>query len=462
MEGTDTRSVVPVILSGGNGTRLWPMSRDTYPKQLLPLLDEVSLLQQTAWRVRGFESPLVVCREEQRFLVAEQLAALAVQPADVVLEPVPRGTAPAVAAAAMMVQRDHPGSLMLVCPTDHAIQDIEAFRSDVAAAASTAEHGHLVSFGERLPAWQGSGIFLFQPALLLEELGRFEPAVCTAVTAALETAQRELDFLRLGEDAFASSPALSVDAAVMQRTQKATEVDARFSWDEVGSWSGLWRMSEHDGDGNVRLGDVVSRDTRGCYLRGEGVLLATVGLTDAVVVATKDAVLVAARSADDDVKELVQTLRARGRPEASAHRVVYRPWGCSETVHTGPGWQIAHITVKPRQQLPLEKHAFRAEHWVVISGTAEVVRGEDTTLLEAGMSVDVPGGCLHRLGNPGPEILQMVEVRTGSYVGDDDVVPLADVILPEDPASAAPRDRGRSGLWNRVLASPLLALLRPE
>jgi mannose-1-phosphate guanylyltransferase/mannose-6-phosphate isomerase len=463
----DARSVVPVILSGGNGTRLWPMSRDTYPKQLLPLLDEVSLLQQTAWRVRGFGAPLLICREEQRFVVAEQLAALGVHPDDILLEPVARDTAPAVAAAAMTVLREHPGSLMLVCPAGHVIDDVGAFRSAVTAAAAVAAEGYLVSFGHpaadlepghsylragarigshpdaatvaefverpdevtarRLSreGWTcSSGMFLLPPALLLEELRRLPPALCRAVATALETAHRDLGFLRLEPAAFAASPALSVETAVMQQTERAAVVEAGFACEEVGSWSDLWRMADHDVDGNVLLGDVVSRGSNGCYLRADGVLVATVGLRDTVVVATKDAVLVADRSADHEVKELVETLRARSRPEASAHRVVYRPWGCYETVDAGPGYQVKHITVKPGRHLSLQKHAHRAEHWVVISGAAEVARGDDTTTLTARMSIDVPAGCVHRLGNPGPEILHLVEVRTGSYLGEDDIVRL--------------------------------------
>jgi mannose-1-phosphate guanylyltransferase/mannose-6-phosphate isomerase len=465
----EARTIVPVILSGGKGTGLWPMSREMYPKQLLPLLGEVTLLQETAWRVRGFGAPLVVCRDEHRFVVTDQLAALGVRPEDIIVEPVARNTAPAVAAAAMLVQRDQPDSLMLVCPADHAISDTDAFRSAVATAASVAARGHLVTFGvpagsaepghgyirpghaigahpdaarvvelvvepdevtaRRLLregcAWS-SGMFLFPPALLLEELGRIQPELCTAVAASLDTACREPGFLRLGAAAFASSPALSVDAAVMVQTERAAMVAAWFSCDDVGSWPGLWRMSEHDVDGNVRLGDVVSRRTRNSYLRGDGVLLATVGIHDAIVVATKDAVLVADRSAGHEVKELVERLQEQGRPEASSPRVVYRPWGCYETVDAGPGYQVKHIMVKPGRRLPLQRHAHRSEHWVVISGAAEVVRGQDVMLLTERKSIDVPVGCVHRLGNPGPDILHLVEVMTGSYLDEDDLVPLED------------------------------------
>ena len=485
------RAIVPVILSGGNGTGLWPMSREMHPKQLLPLLAEVSLLQQTAWRLRGFGAPLLVCREEHRFVVADQLAALGVRPDDIVLEPVARNTAPAIAAAAMIVQRDHPDSLMLVCPADHAIDDTDAFRAAVANAASIAARGHLVAFGvpartaepghgylrpgqaigahpdaakiaefvvepdevtaRRLLregcAWS-SGMFLFQPALFLAELGRLQPELCRAVAAALETAHRDPTFLRLGAAAFASSPALSVDAAVMAQTKRAAMVATWFSWDDVGTWSGLWRMGEHDVDGNVRLGDVFSRRTRNSYLRGEGVLLATVGLHDAIVVATKDAVLVADRSAGHEVKELVEMLQERGRPEASSPRVVYRPWGCYETVDAGPGYQVKHIMVKPGQRLPPQRHAHRSEHWVVIGGTAEVLRGQDTMLLTERMSIDIPVGCVHRLGNPGPEILHLVEVMTGSYLGEDDLVPLEDAPTADVRRTATGRRRQPTTTWS--------------
>ena len=475
--------VVPVILSGGNGTRLWPMSREMYPKQLLPLLSEVSMLQQTAWRVHGhdFSDPLLVCGDEHRFVVAEQLSALGVQARHIVLEPTPRNTAPAIATAAMLVARHDPDDLLLVCPADHAIDDVEGFRRTVARAAEVAASGRLVTFGipatapetgygyiqagEPLDGQAGasavaafvekpdrshaeamfdsgawtwnSGMFMFPPQLLLDELGTLQPDVMAAVSAAVEHAQPDLSFLRLGRQ-LESSPSISIDHAVMEHTDKAAVVRAEFSWSDVGSWSALWGLAERDPDGNVLLGDVVTQDTTDCYIRAEDRLVATVGLKDAIVVATKDAVLVADRTACQQVKEVVETLRAQERTETTFHTVVYRPWGYYEAVDAGPGFQVKHITVKPGQKLSLQKHAYRAEHWVVISGTAEVVRGDDVLTLTDRMSIDVPVGCIHRLSNPGTELLHLIEVQTGPYLGEDDIVRLEDS-YGRNASSSAPQ-----------------------
>jgi mannose-1-phosphate guanylyltransferase/mannose-6-phosphate isomerase len=486
--GIERRSVVPVILSGGTGTRLWPMSRELHPKQLLPLRGEVSLLQETAWRVAGpgLEPPVIVSSEAHRFVVAEQLRTIGIRPRTILLEPAGRNTAPAIAAAAMLLRED-PEALMLVCPADHSISNPDAFRTAVSTAAEVAAQGYLVTFGvpatgpetgygyirattpldvvagktdpSARPARVGefvekpsvevarklldeggwswnSGIFLFPPRLFLDELSRLAPDITSSVSAAVDNATPDLDFVRLGAAEFEHSPAVSVDKAVMEHTDRAAVVRAEFGWDDVGSWSSLWRMGDQDPAGNVLVGDVVDEGSSNCYVRSDGALVATLGLQDTIVVATADAVLVADKSHDQQVKDIVEKLKGHGRSEATAPRVVYRPWGTYEAVDAGPGYQVKHISVRPGHQLSLQTHSFRAEHWVVVSGTADVVRGDDRLTLHERMSVDVPVGCLHRLGNPGPEMLHLIEVQTGPYLGEDDIVRFEDAYgrtLTESP-----------------------------
>lgn len=466
------RRIVPVILSGGAGTRLWPLSRELYPKQLLPLLSEQSLLQETVQRVQGdtFAPPLVVCSEEHRFIIAEQLRTLGVEPLAIVLEPVARNTAPALAAAAHLLLGDDPDTLMLVLPSDHSVRDVTAFHEAVQVAAAAAQDDRLVAYGitpthaetgygyikqgDRLdvggeaytverfvekpdPAtavdyldagdwvWN-SGMFMFPVGLYLSELQRFEPETYTAVEASVRESRPDLDFLRLDAESFARASSTSVDYAVMESTDRAAVVPASLGWNDVGAWSSLWNLGEKDSAGNVIVGDVISRETKDSYLHSDRGLLTTLGLTDAIVVATDDVVLVADRDRAQEVKAVVEELKAHGRTEATSHRVVYRPWGSYQLIDAGQHYQVKHITVQPGHQLSLQKHARRAEHWVIVSGVAEVTKGDDVHVLEENTSLYIPVDCVHRLRNPGPSPLHLIEVQTGEYLGEDDIIRLDD------------------------------------
>ncbi|MGQ0662910.1 MAG: mannose-1-phosphate guanylyltransferase/mannose-6-phosphate isomerase [Pseudomonadota bacterium] len=468
--------IYPVILSGGAGTRLWPLSRELYPKQLLPLTSELSLLQETARRVAGpaYGPPLIVCNDEHRFIIAEQLRELGLAAPMIVLEPVARNTAPAAAAAAMLAGRE-PGALMLVLPSDHAIGDQAAFGRAVATAAAAARTGRLVAFGiaptrpetgygyirrgraldgvagaygiERFVekpdletarsfladgapgdlrwSWN-SGMFLFPVALFLAELGRFEPELAAAVREACANSARDLDFIRLDKESLARAPAKSIDYAVMERTAAAAVVPADLEWSDVGAWSALWELGRRDEAGNVKIGDVMAEATTNSYLRSERSLLAAVGLDEVIVVATADVVLAAAKDRAQDVKKIVDRLKAAGRSEAVSHPIVYRPWGSYRTIDSGERFQVKRITVNPGAKLSLQKHAHRAEHWVVVRGTARVVRGNETMTLGENMSIHIPGGSVHRLENPGPGPLEVIEVQSGHYLGEDDIVRLED------------------------------------
>jgi mannose-1-phosphate guanylyltransferase/mannose-1-phosphate guanylyltransferase/mannose-6-phosphate isomerase len=464
----------PVILSGGAGTRLWPLSRELFPKQLLPLAGERSLIQDTALRVggRGFAAPLVVCNVEHRFAIAEQLRQSGIEGAALLLEPVARNTAAAVAAAAAYLAASGAGEhdCLLVLPSDHVILDGAAFLDAVAKAATAAQYGHLVTFGitptgpetgygyirqgDALDAAPGahavarfvekpdlataqaylrdggwswnSGMFLFPLGALRTELATHAPGVVAAADEAVARATRDLDFVRLDRDAFAAAPSISVDYAVMEKTSHAAVVPAALGWSDVGSWSALWEIGRRDGDGNVAQGDVIAERTRNSYLRSEHRLLATVGVEDMIVVALKDAVLVAARDEAQHVKAIVDRLRKAGRSEASAHPRVYRPWGSYETIDLGPRFQVKRIIVNPGQRISLQKHARRAEHWVCVQGVARVTRGEDILTLRENMSTYIPVGCIHRLENPGAEPAHIIEVQSGDYLGEDDIVRIED------------------------------------
>ncbi|HYD31457.1 MAG TPA: mannose-1-phosphate guanylyltransferase/mannose-6-phosphate isomerase [Azospirillaceae bacterium] len=470
---TATRRIVPLILSGGAGSRLWPLSREHYPKQLLNLCSERSMIQDTARRVGNgarFAPPLVICNQEHRFIIAEQLRQIGINPGAIVLEPIGRNTAAAVAVAAVMAVEEDPDSLLLVLPADHLIRDTQAFLSAVEPAAAAAAQGCLVTFGitptapetgygyirrgaaapglagvfkvdrfvekpkrdvaekylaEGSYSWN-SGMFLFPAGKFLSELERFEPAVLAAVRQAIADGRRDLDFLRLDENAFAASPGISVDYAVMERTDSAVVIPCEMGWTDVGAWSALWDVADKDTDGNVCLGDVMMEDAGNCYVRTEGPLTAVVGLDDAVVVVTDDAVLVAARDKVQDVKTVVERLRAQGRREPLTHSKVHRPWGFYQSVHTGDRFQVKRLTVAPGAKLSLQKHYHRAEHWVVVNGTALVTRNDEQILVRENESVYIPLGAVHRLENPGKVPLSLIEVQSGAYLGEDDIVRLED------------------------------------
>ena len=461
--------MIPVILSGGSGTRLWPLSRDAFPKQFLPLVGAQSMLQATWQRVAPLAAaaPIVVAGEEHRFMVAEQLREAGASAATILLEPVARNTAPAIAVAALEALRGGEDPLLLVLPSDHVIADPAGFRAAVAQAAPAARDGRLVTFGivpdapetgygyiqaapgqgvravrrfvEKPDAataagylasgdhYWNSGMFLLRASAYLEELGRLQPAMLEACRQVHARARRDPDFVRLDAEAFAACPADSIDYAVMEHTARAAVLPLEVGWNDVGSWAALWQVAEQDGDGNAHRGDVLALDCRDTLAWADGGrLVALLGLEDVVVVDTADAVLVARKDAVQDVRRVVAALKAQGRPEVQLHRRVYRPWGSYEAIDAGPRFQVKRITVKPGAALSLQMHHHRAEHWVVVRGTARVTRGEEVILLGENQSTYIPLGVRHRLENPGKLPLELIEVQSGGYLGEDDIVRFED------------------------------------
>jgi mannose-1-phosphate guanylyltransferase/mannose-6-phosphate isomerase len=459
--------LIPVVLSGGSGTRLWPLSRELYPKQLLPLVGERTMLQETVLRLGGLHAApaIVVCNDAHRFLVAEQLRQLDAQPQAIILEPVGRNTAPAIALAAL---RAPPDALLLVLPADHVIRDVPAFQAAVRVAMPAAQAGKLVTFGivpaapetgygyirqaaacgdgtfaierfiEKPDAaraasflqeggyYWNSGMFLFRAGRYLEELGRHAPDIAQAARAALSGAKPDLDFVRVDKAAFEGCRADSIDYAVMEKTGDAVVVPLAAGWSDVGSWSALHEALPADAAGNVTRGDVIAEDSSGCYFYAESRLVSAVGLKDHVVVETKDAVLVAPRNRVQDVKKLVARLKAAGRNEHSLHREVYRPWGSYDSIDNGHRYQVKRLTIKPGAQLSLQLHHHRAEHWIVVSGTALITLGEKQFMLQENQSTYIPIGEKHRIENPGKVPLHIIEVQSGGYLGEDDIVRFED------------------------------------
>jgi len=467
-----TSSIIPVILSGGSGTRLWPVSRESFPKQLWPLVSDNTLLQETALRAHGdrFAPPIIVCNQEHRFLIAEQLRAAGIASPRILLEPVGRNSAPAIAAAALLVAETDPDAVLWLLAADHAIGDTAALHTSLATAAQAARTGRIVTFGMRPTApetgygyiaigaaladapgahavarfiekpdadsaarlagdgrhlWN-SGMFVFTARTLLEELETYAPDVLDAVRRAVAERLADLDFIRLGVEAFTASPSISLDYAVAERTGRAAVVPAEIGWSDVGSWGALWELGAKDAAGNVAVGDVLLEGARNCYVRSDGMVAAVVGLQDAVVVVTEDAVLAMHRDHAQDVKKVVDRLKAAGRHEAVAHNRLYRPWGFFEGLIQGDRFQVKRLVVTPGRKLSLQKHYHRAEHWVVVNGTALVTRDNETMLVRENESVYLPLGCVHRLENPGKIPLALIEVQSGAYLGEDDIVRLDD------------------------------------
>jgi mannose-1-phosphate guanylyltransferase/mannose-6-phosphate isomerase len=463
--------MIPVILSGGSGTRLWPLSREAYPKQFLPLVGKDTMLQATWQRIAPLASaaPMVVANEEHRFMVAEQLRQVGCVPSAILLEPVGRNTAPAIAVAALQAMREGADPLLLVLPSDHVIADATAFQAAVRQAEPAASQGRLVTFGIVPSApetgygyiragaaladgvravaqfvekpdeatargyvasgeyFWNSGMFLFRASVYLAELARQQPSMLAACRAALEGASRDADFVRLDKAAFAACPSDSIDYAVMEHTDAAAVLPIEVGWNDLGSWSALWEVAEQDGNGNAHHGDVLAQDCRNTLAWGHGRLLALLGLENVVVVDTADAVLVAHKDRVQDVKGIVGKLKAEGRSEPTSHRKVYRPWGSYDSIDVGGRFQVKRITVKPGASLSLQMHHHRAEHWIIVSGTGRITRGEEVFTLAENQSTYIPLGVKHRLENPGRLPLELIEVQSGSYLGEDDIVRFEDV-----------------------------------
>ncbi|MGO9038842.1 MAG: mannose-1-phosphate guanylyltransferase/mannose-6-phosphate isomerase [Steroidobacteraceae bacterium] len=463
-------ALIPVILSGGAGTRLWPLSREMFPKQLLALAGKRTMLQETAARLAGIAgaaAPIIVCNESHRFTVAEQIRELGADAAGILLEPVGRNTAPAVAIAALHAMKQGPDATLIVAPADHVIRDSRAFQQAAQVAAGLAKNGKLVTFGivahapetgygyirrgeGQGPAYPvaqfiekpsldvalqfvasgdyywNSGMFVFNASRYLDELARYAPDILEASRAAYENAKTDLDFVRIDKAAFEKCRADSIDYAVMEKTRDAVVLPLDAGWSDVGSWASLFDALPADEEGNVLQGDVLVHDTHDCYVHSTSRLVTAVGMDDHIIVETKDAVLVAPKERVQDVKELVAKMKKSGRTEPSLHREVFRPWGSYDSLDSGERFQVKRLSVKPGGVLSLQMHHHRAEHWIVVKGTARITCGENTFLLSENQSTFIPIGATHRIENPGKVALHIVEVQSGSYLGEDDIVRLED------------------------------------
>ena len=462
----------PIILSGGSGSRLWPLSRSLFPKQLLALAGENSLIQDTALRAMAIDSkaPIILCNIEHRFLIAEQMRDANISNARIVLEPLGRNTAPALAIAALMIAEEDPDGILLLMPADHIVRDSSKFAEAVSRAVTAAQQDYLVTFGitpaspetgygyikrgrpleglsnifavERFIekpdsataaayiaagdySWN-SGMFMFKAKVILEELDRLEPEVLVHCRAALAQGKSDPDFLRLEETSFTKAKSISIDYAVMERSERTAVVPVDMGWSDIGSWESLWAVAARDESGNAIKGDVLQHGTRNSYLRSEGPMVAAVGMEDVVVVATKDAVLISHKHASQDVKRIVEQLEKGGRDLHTSHRKIYRPWGCYESIDYGDRFQVKHITVNPGAKLSLQMHHKRAEHWIVVSGTARVTCDDRVFDMKENEATYIPLGARHRVENSGTAPLHLIEVQSGAYLGEDDIVRFED------------------------------------
>lgn len=462
--------IIPVVLSGGSGTRLWPLSRQAYPKQFLNLVDDNSLLGNTIARLDGLEvtALTVVCNDDHRFMVAGVLQSQGrLAQASILLEPIGRNTAPAIALAALQALSLSPDAVLLVMPADHVIKESSVFAEAVKVAEVAAKEGKLVTFGivpdsphtgygyiragKSLGKWSqvdqfvekpdletaesyladgnyywNSGMFVFRADRYLEELSRFNPTMVECARQALALSESDLDFIRVNKEAFARSPDDSIDYAVMEKTDAAVVVPLDAGWSDVGSWSALWEIHKRDAQGNVCRGDVIVEDVANSYIHSDSRLIAAIGIQDHVIVETNDVVLVADKSRVQDVKKLVDRVKLQAREEHRFHKKVHRPWGTYEGVASSDRFQVKRIMVKPGAKLSLQKHHHRCEHWIVVRGTALVTRGDEEVLLSEDQSTYIPLGVVHRLANPGVIPLEIIEVQTGSYLGEDDIVRFED------------------------------------
>ena len=465
-------NIIPVILSGGSGTRLWPLSRKQYPKQYLPLVGDNTMLQETILRLNGLDNladPIIICNSDHRFLVAEQCQQIDINNPTILLEPVGRNTAPAIAAAALQSLQDSEDKLLLVLSADHVIQDIDAFHQAINIATKQAQEGKLVTFGivptdantvygyiksskERINGsykveefiekpdlitaksyldhgnylWN-SGMFMFQAITLVKELNAYSPDIVVSVNDAVNNAVQDLDFIRLDSQAFKSSPSDSIDYALMEKSDNVVVVPLDAQWNDIGSWSALYDIGIKDGSGNVIKGDVIAQDTTNTYINANHHMVATIGVDNLIVVDTPDATFIAKQDRAQEVKSIIETLQSNDRNECGEHRKVYRPWGWYDSIESGKNFQVKMLHVNPGAKLSLQMHHKRAEHWVVVTGTATVIKEKDKLTLREGESTYIPVGTTHGLENKTNEQLEIIEVQSGTYLGEDDIVRFEDI-----------------------------------